>query len=227
MEMAREIAVFLDNQGRAGAVGESGLVRVYRRRQKAWAAEREMAFALTGEGGLKGLRRQLAGLLDFLGECRVFVARAITGVPYYELEKAGFNVWEQSGEPQSFLEEVWAGEEREKAANSAPSAPSVPLGPVELAPGHYFISLKEIQSRNAGITTKQVLLPFLRRSGFASLEVVCEHLPPWLEMDLAAGRLTWTSEKISDKETRILIKAGGTGVMSDGKTFAGQGGLCC
>lgn len=225
--MAREIAVFLDNRGCAGAFGEPGLVRVYRRWQKTWAADREMAFALTGEGGLKGLRRQWPALLDFLGECRTFVASSITGVPYYELEKAGFNVWEQSGDPLAFLEEVWAGEERERTANDAPPAAPGPLGPVEKAPGHYYISLKEIQARNAGITTKQVLLPFLRRGGFASLEVVCDHLPPWLEMDLALGKYSWTSEKSGDKETRILIKADGAGGISDGKTCAGQGGICC
>lgn len=226
--MAREIAVFLDNKNRAGSLGEPGLVRVYRRRQKAWTAEREMDFVLTGEGGLKGLRRQLTGLLDFLSECRTFVARSITGVPYYELEKAGFNVWEQSGDPLTFLEEVWAGEEREQAANNAPpSSASVPLGPTEKAPGCYYISLKEIQARNAGVTTKNVLQPFLRRGRFALLVVVCDHLPPWLEMDLETGKFTWTSEKISEKETRLLIRTDGAGGISDGETCAGQGGIRC
>lgn len=226
--MAREVAVFLDNNGLTGAFGEPGLVRVYRRRQKAWAVERETAFALSAEEGLRGLRRQLAGLVAFLGDCRTFVVRSVAGVPYYELEKAGFNIWEHSGEPLSYLEEVWAGEERERAAvATAPAPASVPLGPTEKAPGHYFISLKEIQARNAGITTKHALQPFLRRGRFTILEVVCDHLPPWLEMDLEAGAFTWTSEKAGERETRIIIRADKTEVMGNGETFAGQGGICC
>ncbi|MDT8902135.1 Fe-only nitrogenase accessory AnfO family protein [Anaeroselena agilis] len=225
--MAREVAVFIDNNGLTGTFGEPGRVRVYRRRQKAWTVARETDFTLTAEGGLKGLRRQMAALLAFLGECRTFVARSLTGMPYYELEKAGFNVWEQSGEPLAYLEEVWAGEEREKAEKNAPAPAAAPLGPTEKAPGHYFISLKEIQARNAGITTKHVLQPFLRRGRFNLLEVVCDHLPPWLELDLTTGAFTWTSEKISERETRIIIKADGAGGMGDGHAFAGQGGLCC
>jgi Fe-only nitrogenase accessory protein AnfO len=224
--MAREVAVFLDNNGRTGALGEPGRVCVYRRRQKTWTVARETEFTLTGEGGLKGLRRQLGGLLAFLGECRIFVARSLSGVPYYELEKAGFNIWEQDGEPLAYLEEVWAGEERERTATSAPPPASVPLGPSEKAPGHYYISLKEIQARNAGITSKHVLQPFLRRGRFAVLEVVCDHLPPWLELDLASGAFSWTSEKVGERETRIIIKAGRE-VRDDGQAFAGQGGVCC
>jgi Iron only nitrogenase protein AnfO (AnfO_nitrog). len=222
--MAREIAVFLEKDGLTGTLGQPGRVCVYLRRRKAWTVEREMAFSLVAGDGLKGLRRQLGELLAFLGECRTFVARSITGVPFYELEKAGFNVWEQTGDPLSFLEEVWAGEEREQAAKNAPPPPSLPLGPAEKAPGCYYISLKEIQARNAGVTTKQILQPFLRRGRFATLEVVCDHLPPWLELDLAAGGFSWTNEKISERETKVLIKAGQANMAGAG--FSGQGGCC-
>jgi len=225
--MAREVAVFIGEDGLTGIFGEPGRVRVYRRRQKTWTVERETDFTLVAEGGLKGLRQQFGGLVAFLGDCRIFVARSMAGVPYYELEKAGFNIWEQDGEPGTYLEEVWAGEEREQAAKNAPAPASVPLGPTEKAPGHYFISLKEIQARDTGITTKHVLQPFLRRGRFAVLEVVCDHLPPWLELDLESGVFTWTSEKVGEREIKITIRTDGGGVTGDGQAFAGQGGICC
>lgn len=206
--MAREIAVFIDELGQTADFGQPGRVRVYRRWRKAWTAERETAFALDAAGGLKGLRRQLAELLVFLGECRVFVARTITGVPYFELEKAGFNIWEQAGDPQGYLETVWEREEEERAAESEalPAAAPAPVRPEEKSPGHYFISLKEVQSKNAGVTSKQVLQPFLRQGRFTLLEVVCDHLPPWLEVDLASGAYSWTSERVNEKETRVMIR---------------------
>jgi Fe-only nitrogenase accessory protein AnfO len=205
--MAREIAVFIDNQGRTGSLGQPGRVRVYRRWRKTWTEAREREFSLEAAGGLKGLRRQMAELLAFLGDCRIFVAASLSGVPYYELEKAGFNLWEESGEPHTYLEAVWAREEIERTApKQAPAAAAVLPAPVETAPGHYFVSLREIQAKNAGITSKQILQPFLRKGTFGLLEVVCDHLPPWLELDLQAGGFTWTSEKISERETKIIIK---------------------
>lgn len=204
--MAREIAVFLDNQGRTGSLGEAGRVCVYRRRQQIWAVARERDCALAAAGGLKGLRRQMAELLAFLGDCRIFVASSLAGVPYYELEKAGFNLWEETGEPLTYLEAVWAREERERTPEKAAPVADVLPAPTEKAPGHYFLSLREIQARNAGITSKQVLQPFLRQGRFSLLEVVCDHLPPWLEVELQAGGLTWTSEKISERETKVIIK---------------------
>jgi Fe-only nitrogenase accessory protein AnfO len=209
--MAREIAVFLDTDSLTGTLGAPGKVRVYRRWQRTWTVTREMDFTLAAADGLNGLRRRMAELVAFLGECDIFVARSLSGVPYYELEKAGFSLWEKSGDPLVYLEGVWAGEEAERVATKPPPAPPVPLGPSEISPGHYFISLKEIQARNTGITTKHVLQPFLRRASFSVLEVVCNHLPPWLEIDLQSGVFAWTSEKVSEREIKVLIKLAGAG----------------
>lgn len=204
--MAREIAVFLNSRGQTGSFGEPGRVCVYRRWQKTWTVAREQDFALTAADGLKGLRRQLAELLAFLGDCRIFVASSLAGMPYYELEKAGFNLWEEAGEPMTYLEAVWVREETEQAAvKVAPAEIALPT-PTEKAPGHFFVSLREIQAKNAGITSKQVLQPFLRQGNFDLLEVICDHLPPWLEVDLQAGGLRWTSEKVSERETKVIIK---------------------
>lgn len=205
--MAHEIAVVLDSRGRTGSLGEPGRVRVYRRWRKSWTTERELEFALGAAGGLKGLRRQMGELIGFLGECRVFVASSLSGVPYYELEKAGFNIWEQTGEPLHYLEEVWTREEIERTAPKAATALAAAVpAPVETAPGHFCISLREIQAKNCGVTSKQVLQPFLRRRRFAVLEVVCGHLPPWLETELTAGEYHWHSQPAGEREMRVVIQ---------------------
>ncbi|MDA8213485.1 MAG: nitrogenase, partial [Clostridia bacterium] len=58
---------------------------------------------------------------------------------------------------------------------------------------------------NLGVTSKQVLLPFLRKGKFYSLEVICSHLPPWLEAELMSGNLTSSVAKISSNELRVII----------------------
>lgn len=78
------------------------------------------------------------------------------------------------------------------------------VAPVAFADGRYQISLKEIQEGNTGITTKQALLPFIRKGEFYELEVLCSHVPPWLEAELAAGNLRKEKSMIGN-EIKITI----------------------
>lgn len=55
--------------------------------------------------------------------------------------------------------------------------------PVEVSPGNYFISIKEVQGKAPFVSSKQVLLEFICRAGFDALERVCDHVPPRIEME--------------------------------------------
>ncbi|MBP2653958.1 MAG: anfO [Firmicutes bacterium] len=203
--MVREIAVFCDAGGLTAALGEPGKITVFSRWQGSWKAAREKECFLDPRGGLKELRRQMAEAVVFLSDCRIFVAAAVTGVPYYELEKAGFSIWEYSGEPLGYLDQVWAREEKDTLAEKQPAVKPVLASPTEIAPGHFSISLKEIQQKNAGVTSKQVLLPFINRGHFKVLEVSCNHIPPWLEMALNGEAYSYTTERVSPNEVRVKI----------------------
>jgi Fe-only nitrogenase accessory protein AnfO len=203
--MAREIAVFCDADGSTAKLGEPGKITVFSRWQGSWEVVREKDCFLDAQGGLKEFRRQITEALEFLGDCRIFVAAAVTGVPYYELEKAGFSIWEYSGEPLGYLDQVWAREEKDALTKNQPAVKPVLVSPTETAPGHFIISLKEIQQKNAGITSKQVLLPFINRGQFKVLEVSCNHIPPWLELTLNGDAYSYTTERVSPKEVRVKI----------------------
>jgi len=145
----------------------------------------------------------MAEVIEFLGTCNVFVARAIVGVPYYELEKAGCSVWEFDGEPLDFLNYI---QEKEEEAKLEEVEPMVIPVPEELANGYYRISIKQIQEIESGITSKQVLLPFLRQGNYYQLEVICSHIPPWLETETLTGNLVCESEKIAPGEVRLVVR---------------------
>lgn len=202
--MVTEIGVYLDAHGQTAFLHQRGRLVVYGKQQKKWHSLREISLALNQSGGLSGLRRQVVILLDFLGDCKVFVARSVTGLPYYELEKARCSVWELEGRPQDFLEYVLAEEIQAREPKNDGPRP-IPLEPQEVSPGCYAISLKEIQARHAGVTSKQVLLPFLRRGKFSALEITCSHVPPWLEAELTGGCLSGRVELLDQGEVRISI----------------------
>jgi len=200
--MTREIAVYIDENGSTASLSEPGRLVVYRRKMGKWSVVREKGIPQGGSGGLKELRQKMGQVLAFLGDCGVFVGRSVTGVPYYELEKAGCSVWEFEGRPEEFLDYVLQQEEAAQQAKGSVSSAEVPV-PVENSPGCYHISLKKIQAGSSGVTSKQVLLPFLRQGTFYSLQVVCSHIPPWLEAEMSDGKLV--GEVRRDNESTLTV----------------------
>jgi len=203
--MSEDIAVYVGEDGRTASLFDRGKLTVYRREQSYWTIFKEKEFSSSPVSGLPELRERMMEVRDFLGECKIIVGLSISGVPYFELEKGGFSVWEYEGNPLSFLDYISMEEEKTRRKVFTGERSESRTGPVEITDGCYQISLKEVQEGKAGITTKQALLPFLRKGDFYELEVLCNHIPPWLEAELAAGNFHGEKSKTGINEFKITI----------------------
>lgn len=139
----------------------------------------------------------------FLGECKIFITRAASGAIFYELEKAHCSVWEISGLPKEFLDEVWREEESQKLQELSGSGDIV--GPAEVAPGHYYVSIKDIQKKRPDISSKQVLQKFIRSGAYQKLEVVCDHVPPWIALESDCCGFVLETNRIGPGEVRVIL----------------------
>jgi len=203
--LPREIAIFSDENRETASVYDPGTITVYQKAQGSWEISRQQAFCLDKGLGIKGLRKSMLEALKFLADCKIFIGRSVVGIPYFEFEKAGCSVWEFEGNSQELLDYVWEQEFETQKRENNPSTPVIPL-PIETSPGFYRISLKEIQKANTEITSKQALLPFLRKAAFDNLEVLCTHVPPWLEAELIIGNLSGETTKIGRDEVKVSIR---------------------
>lgn len=86
--MPEDIAVYVGEDGRTASLFERGKLAVYRKEQSSWTILKEKGFSLSQTPGLPELRKIMTNIRDFLGECKIFVGLSITGVPYFELERA-------------------------------------------------------------------------------------------------------------------------------------------
>lgn len=77
--------------------------------------------------------------------------------------------------------------------------------PVEKRPGCFQVSIKEVQEQRLGLTAQQVLIPFLDRGHFTSLEITCHHVPPWLKNELAERKLSCQVDRVDEERMKILI----------------------
>jgi Fe-only nitrogenase accessory protein AnfO len=201
-----EVAVCINDNGVTSSLDEANAIVIYQKVQGSWKVIKEQKFSLDKEAGLVGLRRQMAEIILFLGQCKIFVGCAVVGVPYFELEKNQCSIWEFEGKqkPLSFLDYVLKQEEDKEEEEQSQGNNVIPL-PIERQKGDYYISIKEIQENTGGISSKQVLLPFLRQGKFYRLEVLCNHIPPWLEAELTGGNLVGEVEKTAPAETHVYI----------------------
>ena len=206
-----EIAVITGSDGQTVPLSEPGTVVVYRRERGTWVVERRLVFALDTDGGLAGLRRRMGELIAFLGACRTFVARSASGAFFFELEKAECQVFECSGSPAEFLDVVWMeAKEALEEKSPLPAGADIPA-PLEIAPGKYYISIRDIQGKRPEVSSKQVLRSFVHAGAFSELEIICDHMPPWIEIDAERLGYVLSSERTGIHDLKVLVRrpAGG------------------
>jgi Fe-only nitrogenase accessory protein AnfO len=206
-----EIGVFTGSDGRTMPLSEPCTVVVYHRVRGTWLAERRLMFSLDADDGLIGLRTKTGELILFLGECRTLVAQSASGALFFGLEKAGFSVYEIAGSPSEFLNTVWKEEKEEQEAKTPlPAGADIPA-PIEIAPGKFYISIREIQGNRPEVSSKQVLRSFVQEGAFAELEIVCDHVPPWIEVDAERLGYEIVSERTGVHDLKVLLRrpAGG------------------
>lgn len=205
--MCKKIAVVLNDSGQTETIHESSVINVYSKEKDQWKAINQFPFTLKGLMVVKAIRENMLYLVETLGECKIIVAKELSGVPNSMLDMSGFTIVEVEGEPEEFLDDVLERIEeyeislveaaKEKEINTRPVSPK--------DDGHYYINLKELQNKNSGVTSKQALLPFLNNTIFHQLEIVCSHAPKWLEEELKRTNMKSTIEMVNPNEYKIVV----------------------
>ncbi|MDD1727900.1 MAG: nitrogenase [Methanospirillum sp.] len=200
--MIPEIAAMLDQEGGTTTLTGPGEVIVYSKVQSSWEPVRKLPFSLDPNQGLAQLRLKMGELVAFFGDCRIFVTKAASGAIFFELEKVRCTVWEISGRPEEFLEQVWKEEEQDSVPQSG--TVDIPV-PVEIAPGKYYLSIKEIQGKRPEVSSKQVLQKFIKTGVYQQLEVICDHIPPWIALESTCCGFTMQSERLEPDEVKLVL----------------------
>lgn len=190
------IAVHTGADGATVSIDDPGTVTVYRRNQDSWESVRSKAVRLDKTQGLAGLRRSMQEIIEFIGESTVFAAAGVAGIPYFALEKAGLTVWEMEGSPPEIFEYILDKEEEQAQAENIKKSSTPDLK--DLGGGRYTVNLIETQQNHTGATSKQILQPFFRKGTFYELEVICSHIPPWLEVELLQAGLICEAETLGE-----------------------------
>jgi Fe-only nitrogenase accessory protein AnfO len=214
--MDNRIAVFLNDKEETTSLTEEGIIKIYFKEKTKWQIYKESPFSMDKCNGIKSVRERSLKLIEILEECRIFVASEIIGVPYNILDSRGFDLWEIEGVPEEFLDYVLEESLREKLSNEEQqkskqlSQQLSQLGvidkPIETdKKGCFYLNLKNLQETKSGVSSKQALLPFLTKYTFSELELLCSHVPPWIENFVKEFHFKLDVIKIKSNEYKVVI----------------------
>lgn len=201
--MCMEIAVFLGNDGKTKPFNQSGVTKLYLKEESGWKIIKEIIFEINDLMSTQTIRDNIKHMAETLGECKVFVAGDIKGLPYTILDTMGFNLLKADGVPEDFLELVLNGEKERELKKQRDEIIPTPL--INGKEGYYFIDIQVEMEDNEKLNSKQLIMPFINNNDFVELEIICTHVPPWFDGEFRKLNLSSDIEKINDGTMRVKV----------------------
>lgn len=194
-----KIAALLDRFGRAATPSAGGTLYIYERQGSNWVTSERVTFSTVEHLSMQELRRYLAEVSGWLGDCKVVAARASHGYYRVAFGSLGVALWAVRGVPQDFIEQIEGFYAHADAAaqQTEPAPPPAAIEPIPGRAGHYRLDLREAMAVKGAHNSRRVLLPFFRDTSFVRLEMVCDHVPRWFDSELPELGLRATVESQS------------------------------
>ncbi len=190
--MNGQIAVVLSPQGEPSLLNEDCVVKVFTKQGARWAAERQLPVQLATGDAPAVVRDKLKGLILALGGCKVIAGSSISGLAYNILTRMGFYIFEISKVTEDVLDGIAEDVRTEGTPKEVP--PVRPFPSETETAGVYWLDLIALQTVSPGISSKKALKPFFESTPFVCLELLCSHLPPWLENEQGLKIQTFAEE---------------------------------
>jgi Fe-only nitrogenase accessory protein AnfO len=190
-----EIAVLVDSEGKTTGFENNGMIRIYIRTEERWIVKKQLEYDVTKISDGPGLRREIKTIIAWMENCKLFVVNRIRGVHYIAFEEYQVSLLEITGIPESFLEDIRECVEHRRTGQEIPLEHNAIY---EMQPGSFHTDLRDVMHGNTSYNSKQLLIPFIKGRKFNSLEIICEHIPKWLEKEAGDMGVVLSVEKFKD-----------------------------
>ncbi|MEL7660615.1 hypothetical protein LNN31_15880 [Acetobacterium wieringae] len=199
------MAVFCDDNGQLARFDEMSNFVFFSKEAAHWSPSERIPFSCDLSGGLASIRENISQMLGAFNDCRIIIAKSISGVPYQIFDRSGFVICEAEDFDPELLDAIQADL---ISQNEEAQADAILLSrtPVETEiPGYYHFDLTEVQRKHPELSSKAALLPFLKETPFYALKLVCDHIPPWFEHQLPAMQMQYRVDNKNNSATHVVI----------------------
>jgi hypothetical protein len=177
------IAVFTDQKGNMVNFYSCTRFQIFMKRDNNFIVEKTVSYAPI-QSADTGSRDAVKDLTICLGTCKTVVFKEIAGIPYTVFDRERFLIFLTSDYSNETLNGILLDLDEMNKVQQLQQGLDEHTKPVETEiPGIYFLNLLQTQKAHPQLSTKDILLEFLQQTPFLELEIICEHVPPWILRD--------------------------------------------
>lgn len=200
------MAVFRDDTNQIARFDEMTNFVFYAKEESCWRKSDAVPFSPDLSGGLAAIRENIQQMIGAFNACKIIITKSLTGIPYQVFDRSGFIICESDDFDLDLLDAIQADliSQDEDAAEDELLLANTPTETD--TPGYYFIDLTQVQKKHPDMSSKMALLPFIKDTPFYSLEVVCDHIPPWFDHKLPEMNLSYLIKNNSDQNKNDSAK---------------------
>jgi len=160
---------------------------------------KEFTFDMHANMGIPEAKTHLKRVFSQLEGCEVFLVKELRGLLYI------LRIWKSEGEISNQLDSVAKKEEEISQILQKPIPTPLPVG--NTADGCYRLNLAEVMKNDSSLNSKQLLMPFIAKSEFQKLEILCDHIPRWFPMECERLNLDMESgPDVSCPGVKVIVR---------------------
>jgi Fe-only nitrogenase accessory protein AnfO len=203
--MSNKIAIIVNSKSELTDFEEGSSIMLYNKFNDTWQVEDIVSYSLAPLSSISDTRDCVKTVISNLKDCKIIIAKTMSGIPYIIFDKMGFAIFETSDISDAILDEILSDVEEYSNKKNLASI-ELPTTPVETEiPGVYFLNLIELQEKHPEISSKKALKAFIENAHFSKLEIICSHIPPWLENYFSPKRLSYIMETLDMNSCKVSI----------------------
>lgn len=178
------IAVLMNKNHEVVKFFDCDMLTIFIKDDDRWYIKKEYSFNKIEPSTPNKIRKDTSCLLKELNGCIAIAGNSLNGIAFSVFDMAGFNIFDISSVNDDvlngILEDIQYGNEEQHIKQEIIKNAK----PVETSEmGVYFLDLIMLQTECPEISSKKALKDFFANTPYMELQLICKHIPPWIEND--------------------------------------------
>jgi len=203
-----KIAVVENRKQQTSSIFEPGFISTYEEDGGEWKVLNRFENKVCNAKGMAAVRMAVADIVKKMGDVKIIVAGEIPGIASGTFQAEGFDIFLVENSVLEVLDSIKKEmlvviKDRQKESGKFDIMEYLEPGESK---GDFSINIEKIMFKNPELTSKKILIPYLKNGEFNRLNIICSHIPKWFVTDLGIMGFEYetVSESLNRKTVRIV-----------------------